>query len=68
MLPWIASAMTLMGVYLLGKKVIWGWLASWTGSVLWTIYSIQTEQYHLLGLNCVFIWLDTRGFLNWRKS
>lgn len=65
-MDWVASFMTMMGVYLLGKKAWQGWVFNIVGSVLWSIYAVATDQIPLLTLNLVFLFLDGKGLFEWR--
>ncbi len=67
-MDYLAAPLTLLGVYLLGKRDPMGWYASGVGSTLWVVYAIYTSQLPLILLNLAFIYLDLRGLYLWTRD
>lgn len=67
-LQWLASALTLLSLWLIGKHDERGWITNGTGSVLWVLYAYQTSQWGLLVLNIVFVVAAAQGYLHWIRE
>lgn len=65
-MDWIASAFTVVNVWLLGEKNQYGWFFGMAGNVLWVTYALwATWQIPLAILNVVFLGLNVRGYRSW---
>ena len=68
-MDWILSFLVIGGNYLLGKKIIWGWVVMFVNSVGWIIYAFTFEdiQYGLIPSAAINVVLFVKGYLEWRK-
>jgi hypothetical protein len=42
---WLLTLVTVIGLWLVGSRIRWGWLVQLGANVLWVIYAITTKQY-----------------------
>lgn len=64
----IAAAFELAGLYMLGKKMLWGWIFSCVGNALWIVYVVVSgNAYGLLVVCIAAIVLNILGMKEWGK-
>ena len=65
----LAGILELLGIYLLGKKIKWGFISNIIAGILWISFSIITHSAFGLIIVCStgFI-LNSKGYLHWRKD
>jgi hypothetical protein len=68
MMDWAASACSLLGVILTGKKLKICWLFFLLSNALWIAYCIPHRQWAQLSLNVVFIVLNVLGYRKWSRD
>lgn len=72
MLEWLAVALSIVGALYMTtgkpKHVPYSLLSYLLGSVLWSIYAVQTSQLSLLILNIFFIVVETIALFKWMKK
>ncbi len=68
MIDWIASALTLTGLYLAGKKKILCWPIWMVGDVLWIYVGAQHRMIPLIVLNTVFLGMNAKGYWEWKAK
>ena len=62
----LAAILELTGLYLLTKKIRWGFLINIVAGILWIIYTLISKNAMGLLLVCsVAILLNIKGFRNW---
>ena len=66
-LDWIAGGLELVGLFMTGCRVRWGFLTSMSGCVLWTIVAVQTGVYGLLLTVIPAIALNLLNFWKWSR-
>jgi len=67
-MDWIASSLSIVGIYLNAKKNIYCWYFWVLSSLIWIIYSIKTGQIPLAILWIVFFVADIYGYFEWKKK
>ena len=67
-LPWLTSAGTLLGMWLVGQKRSIGWTVGLANQVLWVSFSIVYKAWGLLPLTCALIVIYTKALLQWRRD
>lgn len=65
---WILGFVGLIGFWLAGRKVWWAWYVNIANQVLWTIYSLVTEQYGFLVATVFYFWVFTNNAIKWTKE
>jgi hypothetical protein len=68
MWSWVLAAIGVTGIFLVGRKTIWGWLVLFLNEVLWTIYAVTTEQYGFIFAAIAYGIVYVRSFLHWRST
>jgi hypothetical protein len=64
----LLAAVGIYGLYLAGKKNVWGWAVGVFAQVLWIIFSIVTEQYGFIISAVAYATVYAKNFLAWRKE
>lgn len=65
---WLLSAVGLAGFYFAGKKVWWAWYVNIANQVLWTLYSVITEQWGFLVGAGFYLFVFIRNAVLWTKE
>ena len=68
LLPWLTSAGTLLGMWLVGQKRSIGWTVGLVNQVLWVSFSVVYQAWGLLPLTLALIVIYTRALLRWREE
>ena len=69
LLTLIPGSFELLGIYLLGRKVRFGFISNLIAGVLWITYSLYTGQAIGLLMVCgIGLILNTKGFRQWQKN
>lgn len=68
LLPWLTSAGTLLGMWLVGQKRSVGWIVGLVNQVLWVTFAIAFEAWGLLPLTVALIIIYTRALVKWRAD
>lgn len=68
-MDWAASGFTVIGSYLLSKKLRSGWILLGCAQFLWMAYGIWTvHSIPIVILNVILITNTVRGLRNWSKN
>lgn len=69
-MDWILSILTIIGIWLIGKKILWGWLFSAFASILWVVYALKLSppQYGLIPASVIYFIIDIISFIRWYKD
>jgi len=62
------AGLGVLSLYLTGKKKKSGWLVGLVNSALWIIYAVITNQLGFLLSALVFIWVQSKNYLQWRRD
>jgi hypothetical protein len=65
---WVLTAVGLAGFYLAGKKVWWAWYINIANQIIWTAYSIITQQWGFLVGTAFYVVIFTRNAYLWTKE
>ena len=68
MWSWILAAIGVAGIFLVGRKTIWGWLILLVNECLWIIYAISTDQYGFIVAAVAYGIVYIKSFILWRKD
>lgn len=60
--------LTLLSIYLLGKKNKAGFIFGALGSIFWIIFNIWVNTIPGLILSFLIVILNIKGYLNWKKD
>lgn len=67
-LGWIGDALLVGGIWFLSEKKRWAFLVSAVGSVVWGVNGYTSGMWDLVALNIVFIAINIKGFVGWKKE
>jgi 4-hydroxybenzoate polyprenyltransferase len=67
-MTWVLSAVTILTMWLMGSKNVWGPRVSLFSQVLWCSYSIATKQYGLLPACTVLGIVAVRNIRKWNAD
>lgn len=68
-LDWLAMALSVFAVYLLGNKNKWGFISFMTGNLVWLYVDIfLMGSYGIAMGNFVFLILNSQGYLKWNQN
>lgn len=65
---WILVAIGVSGIFLVGRKTIWGWLILCVNECLWIIYAVTTEQHGFIVGAIIYGIVYVKSFLHWRRD
>lgn len=64
----ILTGVGLMALWLIGKKIIWGWAIGIGLQFLWFAYATSTEQYGFIASCILYGYVNTKNFVEWRRD
>jgi len=62
---YFATAVTLLGIYIVGNKHRYGFLICLSGEVLWAVRGWQTGLYELMIIGAAFSLMHIRNWFHW---
>jgi hypothetical protein len=65
---YVLTAVGVTGFYLAGRKVWWCWYINIANQILWTIYSITTQQWGFLFGVLVYLLVFVPNAIRWTKE
>ena len=65
---WIAMVLTFLTLYYLGEKRRSGFVFGILASISWLIFGVLVHSIANIVANVIFIALNLRGYLNWKKQ
>jgi hypothetical protein len=68
MWSWVLALVGVTGIFLVGRKTIWGWLILYVNEVLWIFYALATDQYGFIFMAVTYAAVYIKSFLHWRKD
>jgi hypothetical protein len=67
-LPFILSGVTILSMWLAGRKDKRAWALGLANQTLWLVFIWQTQSWGLLVLAGALICIYSRNYLRWRKD
>jgi nicotinamide riboside transporter PnuC len=68
MLDIIGTALSIAGIFLNAKKIIWCWHVWIASNVFWIAYCIKTNQIPALIMWIVFFFANLYGYFQWKMN
>jgi len=68
MWSWVLACIGVAGIFLVGRKTIWGWLVLCSNEVLWIIYALTTKQYGFIFAAVAYGIVYVKSFMHWKKD
>ena len=66
MWSWILAAIGVTGIFLVGRKTIWGWLILCVNECLWIAYALATHQYGFIAMALAYAAVYIKSYIHWR--
>jgi hypothetical protein len=68
MWSWVLAIVGVLGIFLVGRKAILGWVILCVNEVLWIVYALSTNQYGFIFAAIAYGIVYVKSFLHWRKD
>jgi len=68
MWSWLLMAVGILGLYLAGRRNVYGWAVGASAQLLWVAYATATHQYGFYVSAAAYFWIYTKNFLAWRRE
>jgi nicotinamide riboside transporter PnuC len=67
-IDWLAMALTVVAIYLLGNKQWTGFVLMIGGNLCWIVLGILSDSIALMIANAVFVAMNLRGIRKWQNE
>jgi hypothetical protein len=57
-----------LGIFLVGRKTIWGWPILFLNECLWIVYATTTKQYGFIIGAIVYGIVYVKSYIGWRRD
>jgi len=68
MWSWVLAIVGSFGIFVVGKKKMYGWFILMISECLWVIYSLTTHQYGFLFAVVLYSSAYIKSYLHWRDD
>lgn len=68
MWSWVLAAIGVTGIFLVGRKTIWGWLILCVNECLWIAYALATDQYGFIAMALAYAAVYIKSYIHWRND
>ena len=68
MWSWVLAVIGVTGIFLVGRKTIWGWLILCVNECLWIAYALITDQYGFIAMSLAYAAVYIKSFLHWKRE
>jgi hypothetical protein len=68
MWSWVLAAIGVTGIFLVGRKTIWGWLILCVNECLWIAYALATDQYGFIAMAIAYAAVYIKSYIHWRND
>lgn len=65
---WILTAIGITGLYLVGKKSLWGWIVGIGVQLLWIAYAVATQQWGFIISALAYGAINLRNYIRWNNE
>jgi nicotinamide riboside transporter PnuC len=65
---WALALVGVLGIFLVGRKTIWGWPILFINECLWIVYALTTNQYGFILGAIAYGIVYVKAFMHWRKD
>lgn len=56
-----------LGMFLLAKQIVWGWLVRFLGEAIWMYIGIKMKMSSVYIWSFIFLGMELYGFFSWLK-
>ncbi len=57
-----------LGMFLLARKVIWGWAARGTGEAIWLLIGVEIQMSSIWVWGVIFLIMEVYGYCLWKNG
>lgn len=68
MWSWVLAVIGVTGIFLVGRKTIWGWLILCVNECLWIAYALATDQYGFIAMAVAYAAVYIKSYIHWRRD
>lgn len=68
MWSWVLACIGIAGIFLVGRKTIWGWLILCVNECLWIAYALSTDQYGFIFMAVAYAAVYIKSFIHWKRD
>lgn len=65
---WALGIVGVTGIFLVGRKTIWGWLVLLLNECLWIAYALITDQYGFMAMAIAYGIVYIKSYFGWRRE
>ena len=65
---YVLALIGVSGIFLVGRKTIWGWLILCVNECLWIIYALTTKQYGFIIAAVAYGIVYVKSYIGWRRD
>ena len=65
---WALTAVGLVGLYLAGRRSLYGWAVGVGAQLLWLAYAVASRQWGFIVSSLAYAAVYARNFLRWRAD
>ncbi|HEY0771767.1 MAG TPA: hypothetical protein VGD31_15685 [Sphingobacteriaceae bacterium] len=65
---WLLAAIGIFGLYLAGKRNLYGWVIGIGVQVLWIAYAIATRQWGFIASALAYAAVNLRNYIRWNNE
>jgi hypothetical protein len=65
---WLLAVIGVGGIFLVGRKTIWGWLILCVNECIWIAYALATKQYGFIVMAVAYALVYVKSYMQWRRD
>lgn len=65
---YLLAAIGVTGIFLVGRKTIWGWLILCVNECIWITYALATKQYGFIIMAVAYAAVYVKSYIGWRRD
>jgi hypothetical protein len=65
---WLLAVIGVAGIFLVGRKTIWGWLVLCVNECIWILYALATKQYGFIVMAVAYALVYIKSYMQWRRD
>lgn len=62
------AAVGILGIWLAGRKSLWGWAVGFAAQALWIVYALVTDQYGFIVSALAYAAIYGRNWWKWSQE
>jgi hypothetical protein len=65
---YLLAVIGVSGIFLVGRKTIWGWLILCVNECIWIAYALATKQYGFIIMAVAYAAVYVKSYIGWRRD